>query len=289
MPMNLSMLRSRAVHFARTASSKSQLRSLSTNRPNCYQHTVRQQGQPGTLDCRYFFYDQLGRKQSPWHHVPLYASPPLVHSHDPEANVFHFVNEIPKGARAKMEIAGEEEFNPIKQDEKKGLPRLYHSTSLVNYGCLPQTWEDPNHVDPATKHGGDNDPIDVCEIGSRVAAIGEIYPVKVLGVLGMIDSGETDWKVIAINANDPLADQLNDLRDLRKTPLHDVVPQIHRWFRDYKIPDGKPPSDFAFNGEAQPRDFAVDVIQQTHESWKQLVGDELGFNSKLWTHNRTDM
>ncbi|KAF1782362.1 Inorganic pyrophosphatase [Phytophthora cactorum] len=164
-----------------------------------------------------------------------------------------------------MEIAGEEEFNPIKQDERKGAPRLYHSASLVNYGCLPQTWEDPNHVDPATKHGGDNDPIDVCEIGSRVASIGEIYPVKVLGVLGMIDGGETDWKGPA------------------KTPLHDVVSQVHRWFRDYKIPDGKPPSDFAFNGEAQSRDFAVEVIQQTHESWKQLVGDELAFNSKLWT------
>ncbi|EGZ07305.1 hypothetical protein PHYSODRAFT_319228 [Phytophthora sojae] len=253
-------------------------------------HTVRREGQPGTLDCRYFFYDSLGRKQSPWHHVPLYAPSALDHPQEITSSaVFHFVNEIPRGSREKMEIAGTEEFNPIKQDERKGAPRLYHSASLVNYGCLPQTWEDPNHVDAATKHGGDNDPIDVCEIGSRVAAIGEIYPVKVLGVLGMIDGGETDWKVIAINVNDPLAEHVNDLRDLRDTPLHDVVGQVHRWFRDYKIPDGKPPSDFAFNGEAQPRDFAVEVIQQTHESWKQLVGDELAFNTKLWTCTRTDI
>ncbi|RLN98082.1 hypothetical protein BBJ28_00011628, partial [Nothophytophthora sp. Chile5] len=223
---------------------------------------------------------------------PLYSQALDASLHHPQelgSNVFHFVNEIPKGSRAKMEIAGTEEFNPIKQDEKKGLPRLYHSASLVNYGCLPQTWEDPNHVDANTKHGGDNDPIDVCEIGSHVAAIGEVYPVKVLGVLGMIDGGETDWKVIAINVNDPLAAQLDDLEDLRKTELQDVVPMIHRWFRDYKIPDGKPPSDFAFNGEAQPRDFAVEVIQQTHESWKQLVGDELAFNSKLWTCNRANI
>lgn len=251
---------------------------------------MRSQGEPGTLDCRYFFYDSLGRKQSPWHHVPLYAPSALAHPQDVDTSaVFHFVNEIPRGSRAKMEIAGTEEFNPIKQDERKGAPRLYHSASLVNYGCLPQTWEDPNHVDAATKHGGDNDPIDVCEIGSRVAAVGEIYPVKVLGVLGMIDGGETDWKLIAINVNDPLAEHVNDLSDLRDTPLHDVVGQVHRWFRDYKIPDGKPPSDFAFNGEAQPRDFAVEVIQQTHESWKQLVGDELAFNTKLWTCTRTDM
>jgi inorganic pyrophosphatase len=274
-------LRPRGLRFLHAAT-KSLARSIST---------VRRQGQPGTLDCRYFFYDKLGRKQSPWHHVPLYA--PLSLEHPQEAArsaVFHFVNEIPRGSREKMEIAGCEEFNPIKQDERKGAPRLYHSASLVNYGCLPQTWEDPNHVDADTKHGGDNDPIDVCEIGSRVAKIGEIYPVKVLGVLGMIDSGETDWKVIAINVNDPLAPMLNDLHDLRKAPgMENVVSQVHRWFRDYKIPDGKPPSEFAFDGQAQPRDFAVEVIQQTHESWKQLVGDELAFGTKLWTCTRTDM
>uniref|UniRef100_H3GPI8 inorganic diphosphatase n=1 Tax=Phytophthora ramorum TaxID=164328 RepID=H3GPI8_PHYRM len=271
-----SALRVRAVRFIRAASSKSL-------------HTVRREGQPGTLDCRYFFYDKLGRKQSPWHHVPLYARSSLEHPHELNNAVFHFVNEIPRGSRDKMEIAGDEEFNPIKQDKRKGIPRLYHSASLVNYGCLPQTWEDPNHVDPNTRHGGDNDPIDVCEIGRHVARVGEIYPVKVLGVLGMIDGGETDWKVLAINVNDPLAAHVNDLRDLRDTPLHDVVEQVHRWFRDYKIPDGKPPSDFAFDGKAQPRDFAVDVIQQTHESWKQLVGDELAGNNKLWTCTRTDM
>lgn len=46
------------------------------------------------------------------------------------------------------------------------------------------------------------------EIGSRLAACGEVYPVKVLGVLGMIDEGEMDWKVIAIASSDPLAGQL---------------------------------------------------------------------------------
>lgn len=31
-----------------------------------------------------------------------------------------------------------------------------------------QTWEDPAHKDGDTDCCGDNDPIDVCEIGSRV-------------------------------------------------------------------------------------------------------------------------
>ncbi|CEG49305.1 inorganic pyrophosphatase [Plasmopara halstedii] len=101
----------------------------------------------------------------------------------------------------------------------------------------------------------------------------------------MIDSGETDWKVIAINVNDPLAANVNDLSDLQNTPLRDIVSQVYRWFRDYKVPDGKPPSDFAFNGDAQSKDFAVEVIKQTHESWKQLTGDKLKFTTKLWTGN----
>lgn len=33
---------------------------------------------------------------------------------------------------------------------------------------LKQTWEDPNHTDKDTKCCGDNDPIDVCEIGTLV-------------------------------------------------------------------------------------------------------------------------
>ena len=40
------------------------------------------------------------------------------------------------------------------------------------------------------------------------------WQVKVLGVLAMIDDGELDWKVLAINANDPLAAQLNDVGDV---------------------------------------------------------------------------
>ena len=43
---------------------------------------------------------------------------------------------------------------------------------------------------------GDNDPIDVVEIGSEALAMGSITPVKALGVLAMIDDGELDWKVL---------------------------------------------------------------------------------------------
>ena len=38
---------------------------------------------------------------------------------------------------------------------------------------------------------------------------GEVIKVKVLGILAMIDEGETDWKVIVINVDDPEAKDLN--------------------------------------------------------------------------------
>ena len=36
--------------------------------------------------------------------------------------------------------------------------------------------------------------------------------IKVLGALGLIDQGETDWKIIAINKNDPQYHLVNSLK-----------------------------------------------------------------------------
>ncbi|OQR96876.1 inorganic pyrophosphatase [Achlya hypogyna] len=242
---------------------------------HAHKYTTSFVGASGTADTRIVFRDHNHAVISPWHDIPLR---PAGYEKDPA--IFNFVNEIPKGARAKMEIATKEAHNPIKQDVKKGNLRFYHFDSLVNYGCIPQTWEDPEHVDESTRYGGDNDPIDVVEISSRVAETGEVYPVKVLGVLGMIDEDETDWKVIAIDVKDPLADKLHDLNDLLLN-LPEVVPSVRTWFRDYKIPDGKPPSTFAFDGKAMDKAFAIQVIEQTHASWKRLNDQQ--HKSDLWT------
>merc|ERR1711862_214108 len=76
--------------------------------------------------------------------------------------------------------------------------------------------EDPNHTDDSTNCKGDNDPIDVCEIGHKIHNRGAVIQVKVLGVFAMIDEGETDWKVMAIDVTDPLAENLNDIHDVDK-------------------------------------------------------------------------
>lgn len=48
---------------------------------------------------------------------------------------------------------------------------------------------------PLRNYQGDNDPVDVVEIGEAEVTMGSVTPVKPLGVLAMIDVGELDWKV----------------------------------------------------------------------------------------------
>lgn len=128
-----------------------------------------------------------------------------------------------------------ESLNPIKQDVKKGKLRFVancfpHHGYIWNYGAFPQTWENPEHTDPSTGCKGDNDPIDVLEIGSRIAKRGEVVQVKVLGIVALIDEGETDWKVITIDINDPKANDLNDIGDVDKQ-FPGLLKATIEWFK----------------------------------------------------------
>ena len=56
--------------------------------------------------------------------------------------------------------------------------------------------------------------------------MGEVYPVKALGVLAMIDEGELDWKVVCIRADDPKAKEVDDVGDVERVfPVRDGVPR----------------------------------------------------------------
>ncbi len=95
---------------------------------------------------------------------------------------------------------------------------------------LFQTWEDPSRTHPETKARGDNDPLDVCEIGEQVGFVGQVKQVKVLGIMALLDEGETDWKVIVIDVTDPLASKLNDIEDVKKH-LRGLIKDTNEWFR----------------------------------------------------------
>jgi nucleosome-remodeling factor subunit len=94
--------------------------------------------------------------------------------------------------------------------------------------------------------------------------------VKVLGILAMLDEGETDWKVIAIDVRDPLAANLNSVKDIEKH-MPGYLSATVEWFRNYKIPAGSPPNDFAFGGEVKDAALAFKVIDEAHKEWAALA------------------
>ncbi|KAL2835109.1 inorganic pyrophosphatase [Aspergillus cavernicola] len=266
-------------HFATTATPPSSTMS----------YTIRKLGQPYTLEHRVYI-EKDGQPVSPFHDIPLYANS--------EQTILNMVVEIPRWTNAKQEISKEEFLNPIKQDTKKGKLRFVrncfpHKGYLWNYGAFPQTWEDPNTIHPETKAKGDNDPLDVCEIGELVGYPGQVKQVKVLGVMALLDEEETDWKIIVIDVNDPLSAKLHDIEDVERH-LPGLLRATNEWFRIYKIPDGKPENQFAFSGEAKNKKYAEEVIRECADAWEKLVsgksprGEISLANSSLQSPDRAD-
>lgn len=110
--------------------------------------------------------------------------------------------------------------------------------------------------------------------------------------MALLDEGETDWKVIVVDVQDPLASRLNDIEDVERH-LPGLIRATNEWFRCvqyyvsyhkslsliailriYKIPDGKPENAFAFSGEAKNKKYATEIIHECHEAWRRLVTGE---------------
>ncbi|PSN40145.1 Inorganic pyrophosphatase [Blattella germanica] len=207
------------------------------NISNLAMYQAVERGSPNSPDYKIYFRNATG-PISPLHDIPLYA--------DSNKKIYNMVVEIPRWTNAKMEINLKEVLNPIKQDMKKGKLRFVancfpHHGYIWNYGAIPQTWENPEILDESTGCKGDNDPIDILEIGYRVAKRGEVLQVKVLGTVALIDE-----------------DVEKHYPGLLKATIE--------WFKIYKIPDGKPENQFAFNGEAKNKEFAHHVIDDVHNA-----------------------
>eukprot|EP01132_Coremiostelium_polycephalum_P004515 gene4515-5630_t len=234
-----------------------------------------EEGKVGTFEFSVYFHkSNNGEKVSPWHSIPL-------HPKGKEGSkVYNFIVEIPKDTNAKMEVATKTMLNPIKQDIKKGQLRyIKYGNLLFNYGCVPQTWEDPNHVDSLTGYKGDNDPVDIVEVSEKQMVRGEIKQVKVLGALALIDEEETDWKVIALDIENPIASKVNNLKDLESVQPG-TLSKIQHWYQVYKVAEGKAENKYALNGNPVDEEQTHKILQQTHKHWNQLVNNNLTYTLK---------
>ncbi|KAK3386451.1 inorganic pyrophosphatase [Podospora didyma] len=247
-------------------------------------YRLRRTGRPFTKDFQiYFERDDDGVPVSPCHDIPLFAD-------EYGGKVLNMVVEIPRWTNAKFEISRSKSLNPIGQDILDGNPRFTTSCFpykgyLWNYGALPQTWEDPHSKHPDTGAKGDNDPLDACEIGQKIAQTGDVKQVKALGVLGLLDNGETDWKVMVIDVTDPLAENLHDIGDVEKH-LPGLLDATRDWFRIYKVPDGDLPNEYALGGGFQDKKYADSVINDCSDAWKRLVSGKAKFG-KISLDNTT--
>lgn len=228
----------------------------------------------GTDHKKFIYFYHNGKRISPWHNIPYRSVK--------ENGNIHMIVEVPKWTRKKYEISAKLPDNPILQDIVDGKLREYkYGDSLINYGAIPQTWEDPNIMCNHTKHFGDNDPLDIIDIGDRKLETGDIVEVKPLGILALLDQGdncaETDWKVISIRVGDPHYDLINNLSDVEYYKPG-ILCAIRRWFRDYKTARGKGPNSFAFDGEYKDRSFTLKIIEKCHSMWRKQF--EMGLNGK---------
>jgi inorganic pyrophosphatase len=165
--------------------------------------------------------------------------------HDIEAGKPEAINtiiEIPKGAKNKYEI-----------DKETGLialDRVLHTAQdyPFDYGFVPQTlWED-------------GDALDVVVLSTYPFSPGILVKVRPVAIMNMIDSGESDTKIIAVPVKDPRWEEVKDLADVNKHTLK----EIEHFFLTYKNLQGKEVVVRGFEG----KDKALDAFSKSLELYK---------------------
>lgn len=171
-----------------------------------------------------------------WHDVPLGESAP------DEINV---IIEIPRGSNNKYEV--DKETGLIKLDRANYSAAAYP----FDYGFAPQTlWED-------------GDPLDVIVLTTYPLDPGILVAVRPVAVIDMVDSGESDYKVIAVPVEDKRWEDVNDLADVNKHSLK----EFQHFFETYKALKGKP-APVEINGIYGKKE-ALDAVKKSVDLYRQ--------------------
>lgn len=159
---------------------------------------------------------------------------------------FYALTEIPAGSMIKYETDAKTGF--IVADRFQSMPVAYPA----NYGSITQSL------------GGDNDPLDVIFYTRAPLAPGTLIKLRPIGVLKMIDGGESDDKIVAVPASkiDPTYDDIQSLDDLPKMETE----RLEAFFRVYKqLPEGRKKVELTgFNDTAA----AKTEISAAYQAWK---------------------
>ena len=130
--------------------------------------------------------------------------------------------EIPKGSSNKIE------YNNIKK--RYELDRVL-ATSMSypeEYGVIEETL------------APDGDELDVVCLTILPTHFGLYVPIRIIGVLKMIDDGEEDDKILAINAAEPRLNNIKKLSDVSQEKLAEIsnyflIRQNRNYFLGYGV------------------------------------------------------
>lgn len=164
-------------------------------------------------------------------------------------NDFIALIEISKGSKKKYEL-----------DKETGLMVLdrilYTSTQYpANYGFIPKTLSE------------DGDPLDVLVLSSETIDPFTMVRCYPLGVVGMVDDGDYDEKIIAIPYKDPLYSTYQDLDSLPKHALDELVHflKVYKQLED-KVTEVREPQ-----GIEVARDAIEKAKIRYHEKFDQIL------------------
>jgi inorganic pyrophosphatase len=110
-----------------------------------------------------------------------------------DEELVNIIVEIPAGSNQKWEVdkeTGHLMWERIGQDSLRVVRYLPYP---ANYGMIPRTLL-------PLESGGDGDPIDIFLLGES-RPVGSVVPGRIIGMFRMIDRGEGDDKLIAVDPN----------------------------------------------------------------------------------------
>jgi inorganic pyrophosphatase len=165
------------------------------------------------------------------------------------------VIEIPAGSIQKWEV--DKQDGILKWERVGEKPRkIQYLGYPANYGMIPGTIL-------SESLGGDGDPLDVIILGPPVER-GKVVRCKVIGVLYLMDRGESDDKLIAVTPGNAFSD-INSLPELDET-YPGVKDILLTWFSHYKGP-GK----IISNGFGE-KDEATSILEAAIEAYEKQAG-----------------
>jgi len=160
---------------------------------------------------------------------------------------FQAIVEIPKGSKVKYEL-----------DKHTGFLRvdrvLYSSVFYpANYGFIPQTL------------GDDHDPLDVLVLMQEPVIPLSILNAKPIGMMHMLDQGESDEKIIAVATDDP---EYREYSHISELPPHRLE-ELSTFFADYKKLERKEVTVEEFLGPDEARQQIRESMVRYNEFWQR--------------------